>query len=118
MQLTTSSLTAEPCDDEYDDLANLSCLAEDGYWFALARFPDENTVDVTARDAVHSMTGVVVTLSPGRLHILLDSAAAKALDGHTDYEILHHTSAMDMPTVIATLELILADTGTLINQLA
>lgn len=118
MQFTTSSLTAEPCDDEYDNMANLSCLAENGYWFALSRFPDEEQVQITTEDSEVSLNGLTITLKPGSLMVTFSPEAAKLLPkGHDHYEVIHKTSERDMPEVLETLRLILEGTGMLVNEL-
>lgn len=118
MQLITASLIANPCDDEYDDMALLCCHSQSGELFSLSRFPDEDHVEITVRDdKTHALLNLTVTFSAERLLVELDPADAKKLDGHQTYEILHSTSAGELKEVEETLQLILKGTGTYISQL-
>ena len=50
MHMTTDSFIHNPCDDEEDYMALVCCHGDNGDLFLLARFPDEDEVDITFRD--------------------------------------------------------------------
>lgn len=47
MQLITTNLIANPCDEEEDNMAMLCCHSAKGEMFILARYPDEDEVELT-----------------------------------------------------------------------
>ncbi|KAA8692966.1 Uncharacterized protein ALO80_02029 [Pseudomonas caricapapayae] len=112
MQIKTASLIANPCDDEYDDMALLCFHAENGMLFSLTRFPDENEVEITVSDDTSlSVSSLKVTFSAERLLVEIDPQDAKQLDGHHQYEILHATDAGELQDVHRTLQIILESVG-------
>ncbi|CAM3499006.1 hypothetical protein BZK31_23150 [Pseudomonas floridensis] len=119
MQIKTASLIVNPCDDEYDNMALLCCHSEHGELFSLSRFPDEDEVEITVHDdKTHTVSTLTVTLSAERLLLEIDPADGKQLDGHQRYEILHSTSAGELPEVEETLQIILKNVGSYISELA
>ena len=118
MQMTTDSFIYNPCDEEEDDMALACCHGENGDLFLMARFPDEEEVDITYRDdTVHIESNLNVTLTPTQLRVELDADDAKPLGGDTRYEIIHATSAGELRELDQTLRLILKDVGTYTSQI-
>ncbi|WP_434677456.1 hypothetical protein J3P77_15240 [Pseudomonas sp. R1-18] len=113
MQIKTALLLANPCDDENDDMALLCCHDENNELFSLARFPDEDEVEVTVCDDTVYVTSLKVSLSATQLVVEISAEDANALGGDTRYEILHSTSGDDLTEVNATLRVLLAGVGTL-----
>ncbi|AHF66665.1 MULTISPECIES: hypothetical protein [Pseudomonas] len=112
MQIKTALLLANPCDDENDDMALLCCHDEKNELFSLARFPDEDEVEITVCDDTVYVTALKVSLSTTHLVVDISAEDAAALGGDTRYEILHNTSADDLGEVHETLQILLKDIGT------
>ena len=118
MQIKTDSFIFNPCDEEEDDMALVCCHGSNGELFLLARFPDEDEVDITfIEDTIHVSSNLKVTFSAQRLLIELDPADAKQLDGHTEYEILHGMAADELIEVEETLVIILEGVGTYVSEI-
>ncbi|MCD5992610.1 hypothetical protein KDX38_02615 [Pseudomonas sp. CDFA 602] len=118
MLIKTDSFIADPCDDEYDDMALLCCHSEQGELFSLSRFPDENEVDITVRDdKTLTVSTLKVTFSAQRLLVELTPADGKQLDGHEQYEIQHSTPASSLQDIQETLQIILKDVGTYVSEI-
>jgi hypothetical protein len=119
MQMTTDSFIYNPCDEEEDDMALACCHGSStGDLFLLARFPDEDEVDITFRDdTIHVEDNITVTLSATRLLVEIDASDAKPLGGDTAYEITHSTPANELVELDATLRIILKDVGTYVSQI-
>lgn len=119
MQITTAGLIANPCDDEYDDMALLCCHAENGELFSLSRFPDEKQVEITVGDdKSHTVSSLKVTLGATRVLLEIDPADGKHLNGHSTFEIIHASSASELLEIEETLQTILKDVGTYIREAA
>lgn len=118
MQMTTSLLIVNPCDDEEDNMAMLACHSDQGEMFLMTRYPDEDALDITLDGEPSTLDGVKVTLSPTRLLIEIAAADADVLNGDDSLEIIHSTDASDLAEVEETLQNILKGTGTYISQLA
>jgi hypothetical protein len=117
MHLTTDSFIYNPCDEEEDDMALACCHASNGDLFLLARFPDEDEVDITFRDdTIHVESNLKVTLSATQLKVEIDAADAKPFGGDTTYEIAHATPASELVELDATLRIILTDVGTYVSD--
>ncbi|MFJ4145687.1 hypothetical protein [Pseudomonas sp. NPDC089734] len=117
MQIKTALLLANPCDDENDDMALLCCHDEKHELFSLARFPDEDEVEITVCDDTVYVNSLKVSLSATHLVVEISAEDAEALGGDTRYEVLHATSADDLGEVHATLQILLQDIGTLESEL-
>jgi hypothetical protein len=118
MQMTTDSFIYNPCDEEEDDMALACCHSNAGDLFMLARFPDEDEVDVHFRDdTIHVEANLVVTLNATTLRVEIDAADATPLGGDTLYEITHSTPANELAELDATLRIILKDVGTYVSEL-
>ncbi len=117
MQMTTTLLIANPCDDEEDNMAMLCCHSAQGEMFLMTRYPDEDELEIALDGEPSTLDGVKVTLSPTRLLIEIAAADADALNGDDVLEITHDTDAADMAEVELTLQNILKGTGTYISQL-
>ncbi|MCV4340586.1 hypothetical protein [Pseudomonas capsici] len=117
MQIKTALLLANPCDDENDDMALLCCHDEKNELFSLARFPDEDEVEITVCDDAVYVTSLKVSLTDTQLVVEISAEDAEALSGDTRYEILHTTSADDLREVQQTLQVLLKDIGTLESHL-
>ncbi|WNW14169.1 hypothetical protein RRX38_24435 [Pseudomonas sp. DTU_2021_1001937_2_SI_NGA_ILE_001] len=119
MLINTPWLIANPCDDEYDDMAMLCCHGDNGELFSLSRFPDEDQVEVSVGDERSLAVGSLrVTLEPARLLIELEPTDAASLTGPEPVEIRHATDADDLAEVDSTLRIILAGVGTYVSQIA
>ncbi|AEA69556.1 MULTISPECIES: hypothetical protein [Pseudomonas] len=117
MQMTTTLLIANPCDDEEDNMAMLCCHSAQGEMFLMTRYPDEDELEIALDGEPSTLDGVKVTLSPTRLLIEIAAADADALNGDDVLEITHDTDAADLAEVELTLQNILKGTGTYISQL-
>jgi hypothetical protein len=118
MHMTTDSFIYNPCDEEEDDMALVCCHASNGDLFLLARFPDEDEVDITFRDdTIHVDAHLKVTFSATRLLVEIDAADAKPFGGESTYEITHSTPANELREMDATLRLILKDVGTYVSEI-
>ncbi|WP_248730544.1 hypothetical protein [Pseudomonas sp. MWU13-2517] len=115
LQLKTDALMATPCDEEEDNMAMLCCHGKNGEMFMLARYPDEEEVELTWDYEPSSLDGLKVTLSDTRLLIELAAGDADALGGKDQLEISHSTAAADLAEVEETLQNILKGTGTFIR---
>lgn len=117
MQLTTTGLLVNPCDDEEDNMAMLCCQGANGEMFMLSRYPDENEVELTWDYEPSTLDGLKVTLGATRLRVEIAAADADALGGHEYLEILHGTAESDLGEVEETLQNILKGTGTYVREL-
>jgi hypothetical protein len=119
MQMTTDSFIFNPCDEEEDDMALVCCHGSDGNLFLLARFPDEDEVDMTVvDDTIHVAANLTVTFSAERLLVQIDAADARPLGGDTLYDIRHSTPASELRDLEETLQLILKNVGTYVSELS
>jgi hypothetical protein len=116
MQIKTALLLANPCDDENDDMALLCCHDQNHELFSLARFPDEDEVEITVCDDTVYVTSLKVSLSATLLAVEISAEDAKALGGDTRYEISHDTDSSDWPEVQETLRIILENVGTYVCE--
>jgi len=118
MDMTTDSFIYNPCDDEEDDMALVCCHANNGDLFLLARFPDEDEVDITYRDdTIHVESAIKVALSATLLIVEIDAADAGPLGGETTYAIHHSMPTQELADLDATLRLILKDVGTYTSEI-
>ena len=118
MKMITDSFIHNPCDEEEDDMALACCYATNGDLFLLARFPDEEEVDITFRDdTVHVESNLTVTLSATQLTVEIDAADAKPFAGETLYEIAHSTPEDELQELNATLKIILRGVGTYVSEI-
>ncbi len=71
-----------------DGLTYAYCVDESGYCLSLARFPDDELVEVMVVDQVnHKTREVEVDLYRDKLVVSLSRSAASALDGITQYVV-------------------------------
>jgi hypothetical protein len=117
MQMTTTLLIANPCDDEEDNMAMLCCHSAQGEMFLMTRYPDEDELEIALDGEPSTLDGVKVTLSPTLLKIEIAAADADALNGDDVLEITHNTDVADLAEVELTLQNILKGTGTYVSQL-
>ena len=118
MKMITDSFIHNPCDEEEDDMALACCHATNGDLFLLARFPDEDEVDITFRDdTIHVDSNLKVTLSATRLVVEIDAADAKPFGGDTVYEITHSTPDNELRDLDQTLKIILREVGTYVSEI-
>jgi hypothetical protein len=117
MQMTTSLLIVNPCDEEEDNMAMLACHSDQGEMFLMSRYPDEDELEITLDGEPSTLDGVKVTLSPTRLLIEIAAADADALNGDDSLEITFNPDMVDMAEVVETLKNILDGTGTFISQI-
>ncbi len=119
MLINTPCLIANPCDDEYDDMALLCCHGEDGDLFSLSRFPDEDEIEISlGDDKTLAVTNLKVTFDAERLLVELDAGDAAKLGGDQQYEIRHASDAQDLQEADQTLRIILANVGIYVSQIA
>ncbi|WP_349972999.1 hypothetical protein [Pseudomonas caspiana] len=119
MQMTTDNFIFNPCDEEEDNMALVCCHGSNGDLFLLARFPDEDEVDITfVDDTIHVSSNLKVTFSAERLLVEIDAADARPLGGDTCYEIRHSTPANELPELDATLRLILKEVGSYVSEIS
>jgi hypothetical protein len=118
MKMITDSFIHNPCDEEEDDMALACCHATNGDLFLLARFPDEDEVDITFRDdTIHVDSHLKVTLSATRLLVEIDAADAKPFGGDSVYEISHSTPPNELRDLDETLRIILKEVGTYVSEI-
>lgn len=117
MQMTTSLLIVNPCDEEEDNMAMLACHSDQGEMFLMSRYPDEDELEITLDGEPSTLDGVKVTLSPTRLLIEIAAADADALNGDDSLEITFNPDMVDLAEVVETLKNILDGTGTFISQI-
>lgn len=117
MQIKTALLLANPCDDENDDMALLCCHDEQQQLFSLARFPDEDEIEITVGDDTIYVSNLKASLSATRMLVEVSAEDAPGLGGETRYEILHGASADDLPEVQETLRIILDGVGTYVCEI-
>ncbi|KMM85469.1 hypothetical protein SAMN04490203_2111 [Pseudomonas taetrolens] len=116
MQMTTSLLIVNPCDDEEDNMAMLCCHSDKGEMFLMTRYPDEDELEITLDDEPSTLDGIKVTLSPTRLLIEIGAGDTDVLKGDDHLEILHNSDAADLAEIEQTLQNILDGTGTYIRE--
>jgi hypothetical protein len=117
MHMTTDSFIYNPCDEEEDDMALACCHGANGDLFMLARFPDEDEVDITVRDdTIHVDSKLIVTFGTDRLLLEIDAADAGPFGGETSFEIAHSTPANELAELAATLRIILQGVGTFVSE--
>jgi hypothetical protein len=117
MKMLTDSFIHNPCDEEEDDMALACCHGTNGDLFLLARFPDEDEVDITFRDdTIHVDSNLKVTLTATRLVVEIDAADAKPFGGDTVYEIAHSTPTHELRDLDGTLKIILKEVGTYVSE--
>ncbi|MCI8211519.1 hypothetical protein AUC61_18480 [Pseudomonas sp. S25] len=119
MQMTTDNFIFNPCDEEEDNMALVCCHGNNGDLFLLARFPDEDEVDITfVDDTINVSSNLKVTFSAERLLVEIDAADARPLGGDTLYEIRHSTPANELRELDETLRLILKDVGAYVSEIS
>jgi hypothetical protein len=117
MLMTTDSFIYNPCDEEEDDMALACCHGSNGDLFMLARFPDEDEVDITfVDDTIHVDSKLIVTFSADRLLLEIDAKDAAPLGGETRFEIRHSTPADELADLAQTLRIILTGVGTFVSE--
>jgi len=115
--MTTDSFIYNPCDEEEDDMALACCHSSNGDLFLLARFPDEDEVDITFRDdTIHVEANLKVTFSATRLVVEIDATDAKPFGGDTTYDISHSTPPGELAELDATLRILLNGVGSYISE--
>mgnify|MGYP003613821087 CR=1 FL=1 len=115
MQLITTNLIVNPCDEEEDNMAMLCCHGQSGEMFMLTRYPDEDEVELTWDYEPSTLDGLKVTLSDTTLRVELAAGDANAMGGKHHLEITHATAASDLAEVEETLQNILKGTGTYVR---
>lgn len=115
MQLITTNLIVNPCDEEEDNMAMLCCHGQSGEMFMLTRYPDEDEVELTWDYEPSTLDGLKVTLSDTTLRVELAAGDADAMGGKDHLEITHATAAADLAEVEETLQNILKGAGTYVR---
>jgi len=115
MQLITTNLIVNPCDEEEDNMAMLCCHGQSGEMFMLTRYPDEDDVELTWDYEPSTLDGLKVTLSDTTLRVELAAGDADAMGGKDHLEITHTTAAADLAEVEETLQNILKGAGTYVR---
>jgi hypothetical protein len=117
MLMTTDTFVFNPRDEEEDDLAMACCHGSNGDLFMLARFPDEDEVDITFVDnTIHVDSKLMVTFSADRLLLEIAAEDAAPLGGETRFEIEHGTPADELADLAHTLRIILTGVGTFVSE--
>ncbi len=98
-------------------MALLCCHDEKNELFSLARFPDEDEVEITVCDDTVYVSALNISLSATQLVVEISAEDAEALGGDTRYEILHNTSADDLKEVQQTVQIILENVGTYVSEI-
>ena len=115
MQLITTNLIVNPCDEEEDNMAMLCCHGQSGEMFMLTRYPDEDEVELTWDYEPSTLDGLKVTLSDTTLRVELAAGDSDAMGGKDHLEITHTTAAADLAEVEETLQNILKGAGTYVR---
>ena len=88
MVICAKGFTTSTGDPDYDGLAYLYCTDKSGYCLSLARFPDDDLVEMMVLDQInHKTRDVVVELSRDELRVTVSPAVAARLDGITEYTV-------------------------------
>lgn len=88
MVIRTKGFETSTGGHEDQQLAFVYCTDESGYCLSLARFPDDDLVEVMVIDQVnHKTREVEVELSRNELKVRLSRAAAEHLDGIQEYTV-------------------------------
>jgi hypothetical protein len=88
MVIRTKGFATSTGAHEDQQLAYIYCKDENAYCLSLARFPDDELVEVMVIDQVnHKTREVEVELSRERLTVSLSPAVAAHLDGITEYVV-------------------------------
>jgi len=88
MVIRTKGFATSTGDPDYDGLAYVYCTDRRGYRLSLARFPDDDLVEVMVLDQVNYKTReVAVELSRDELRVTVSPAVATRLDGITEYKV-------------------------------
>ncbi|NMX94217.1 MULTISPECIES: hypothetical protein [unclassified Pseudomonas] len=115
MNLTTSHLLVNPCDDEENNMAMLCCHGTKGEMFMLSRYPDEDDVELTWDYEPSTLDGLKITLGATTLLVEIGAGDKDALGGSDHLQIKHSTPESDLAEVEETLQNILKGTGTYIR---
>lgn len=116
MQMTTTTLVANPCDVEEENLATLYCFIDgDNEDFIISRYPDEDEVVIIFEDEEYRRKNVVVTFSPQTLMIKIDDTGV--FDEENFLEIAHNTEPGEWAQIEETLKTILNETGNYVSSL-
>jgi hypothetical protein len=109
MVIRTNGFATSTGDPEYDDLAYAFCRDKSGYCLSVARFPDDELVEVMVSDQNnHHTREIMVELSRERLRLRLSPAAAAKLDGVTEYIVPLAATEEELRDLDAALSVIFA----------
>jgi hypothetical protein len=104
---TRGFATSTGVPDDEEELAYVYCVSDNGYCLSLARFPNDELVEVMVRDQVnHKTHEVEVILYRDKLVVNLSPTAAAALDGITEYVVPLDTPEADLAGLDAALAVI------------
>ncbi|MFF7708945.1 hypothetical protein [Pseudomonas sp. NPDC007930] len=116
MHMTAALLMGNPCDEEEDNMALLACQSADGRMFLMSRYPGEDEIDIAFdEDEPAGVRDIKVTLSASALVVEVAAEDADLFGGDMLLEVAHSSDAEDLAELAATLEVILAGTGTLVR---
>jgi hypothetical protein len=109
MVIRTKGFATSTGGREDDELAYAYCTDESGYCLSVARFPDDELVEVMVIDQVNYKTREVsVELSRDELRLRLSPAAAAHLDGITEYVVPLAATETELRELDAALSVIFA----------
>jgi hypothetical protein len=109
MVIRTKGFATSTGGREDGELACAYCTDESGYCLSVARFPDDELVEVMVIDQVtHKTREVSVELSSNELRLRLSSAAAAKLDGITEYIVPLTATEKELQELDAALRIIFA----------
>ncbi|MGG7604687.1 transcriptional repressor [Massilia sp. BKSP1R2A-1] len=99
---------AFPQDEEYNGMAHLWTRdAETAYWFSLTRAVDSDDIEVMVSGQLNYVgPDLSVILSSTEIVIKVSAAAARALDGYSEYAVAFHPESQDLCSIRETLEVI------------
>lgn len=81
--------------------------AETAYWFSLTRAVDSNDIELMVSDQLkHVGADLSLVLSSTGIVVKVSVAAARALDGHSEYAVGFHPKSQDFCSIRETLEVI------------
>ncbi len=113
MRFRTNNLGGSPKDEDYGDMAHILCKSEQGYFFSLTRYPDEQDIEIIVIDQVNSRTDeLFASLSSNRLLVTIPPSVAAKLDGETEYVIDFEASAERLTQIDESLAAIFKGVGT------
>jgi hypothetical protein len=112
MHIKVSRFAASTADPDYDGMAHMHVVSENGYRFSLSRDIGSSLVEVMVCDQLNCMVSDVnASLSQSTLHVELPVSVAAQLDGHASYEIEFRASSAELECLHKVLSTIFNEAG-------